>query len=80
MSTKIGDTTIISKEPNRICEICGKEDECRPYGPNGEDLCYDCAMQDPITTEVMIAKTLFGDIITREEAKNSLIKRGIIKQ
>lgn len=28
------------------CELCGAEDETRPYGPNGENVCFDCGMKD----------------------------------
>lgn len=34
----------IAQEPDQMCEMCGKIDECRPYGPNGEQICFDCAM------------------------------------
>jgi hypothetical protein len=34
----------IAPEPDQMCEMCGKIDECRPYGPNDEQVCYDCAM------------------------------------
>ena len=35
---------IIAPEPEQMCEMCGKIDECRPYGPNDEQVCFDCAM------------------------------------
>lgn len=28
------------------CELCGKKDELRPYGPGGKNVCFDCAMKD----------------------------------
>lgn len=28
------------------CEMCGKEEELRPYGPGGKNVCFDCAMKD----------------------------------
>jgi hypothetical protein len=34
---------IIAPEPEQMCEMCGKIDECRPYGPSGEQICFDCA-------------------------------------
>jgi len=33
-----------------ICELCGKADDLRPYGPNNEMICYDCGMKDEATT------------------------------
>ncbi len=29
-----------------VCELCGKKAELRPYGPNGESICFDCGMKD----------------------------------
>lgn len=37
---------IIEPEDDRKCELCGKIAECRPYGPNGEDICHECGMKD----------------------------------
>lgn len=34
----------IAPEPDQMCEMCSKIDECRPYGPNDEQICFDCAM------------------------------------
>lgn len=61
MSQRIGNITIIEPEPDFICFICGKVDETRPYGPNGEEICYDCAMKDPETTKRQMKKHLFGE-------------------
>ena len=32
------------------CVFCGKYKELRPYGPNNENICFDCAMKDEATT------------------------------
>jgi hypothetical protein len=40
------------------CQSCGKDDELRPYGPNGEWICFDCGMRDETTT-----KGRFGAIL-----------------
>lgn len=37
---------IIEKEPERRCELCNKEAETRPYGPNGERVCFTCGRLD----------------------------------
>ena len=39
-----------SKAPPKKCELCGKVEETRPYGPNGEHICFDCGMLDEETT------------------------------
>src|SRR4051812_45770324 len=36
----------ISVEKDRRCELCGTIAECRPYGPKGEHVCFDCGMKD----------------------------------
>lgn len=27
------------------CEYCGKVEEVRPYGKNGDKICFDCGMK-----------------------------------
>ncbi len=60
MSERIGAQAIIYKETPQQCDDCGKIDELRPYGANGECICYDCGMKDEETTEKMMKKVLFG--------------------
>ena len=46
------------------CEMCGKMEETRPYGPNGESVCYDCGMKDPEAAARQFKKLLEGkDIV-----------------
>lgn len=52
---------IIQEESPQACTMCGVIDECRPYGPNDEELCFDCAMKDPETTERKMASYIFGE-------------------
>lgn len=40
------------------CEVCGKIAELRPYGKNGEWICYPCGMQDEQTTNERLEKNL----------------------
>lgn len=37
---------VIERTPDDICELCGEVAETRPYGPNGEQICFKCGMQD----------------------------------
>ena len=37
---------MIEAEPKGICQLCLKHDETRPYGPNGEEVCFECGMKD----------------------------------
>jgi len=52
---------IIATEPEQFCEVCGILAECRPYGPNDEQICFDCAMKDEETTHRKMVKYIFGD-------------------
>ena len=52
---------VIMQEPEQFCEMCGKLDECRPYGPNDEQICFDCGMKDPDTTKKKMETYIFGD-------------------
>ena len=51
----------IAPELDQICEMCGIVAECRPYGPNDEQICFDCAMKDKDTTERKMAAYIFGE-------------------
>lgn len=51
----------IAEEPLQRCEQCGVIDECRPYGPNGERICFDCGMKDEETTRKQMEKYIFGE-------------------
>lgn len=61
MSRKLGNMTIIEAEPDFICFLCGKIAETRPYGPNGEEIYFECGMANKEQTEKMMGKVLFGD-------------------
>ena len=49
---------VIEVEPDNFCELCGAKDELRPYGPNGENICFDCGMKNPKATEAKFAAIL----------------------
>lgn len=55
---------VIAQEPDQMCELCGTVDECRPYGPKGEQICFKCATATPemkAIVERQMAKYLFGE-------------------
>jgi hypothetical protein len=55
---------IIAQEPDQVCEMCGKIDECRPYGKNDEQICFDCATSTPEMEEISRKKMsayIFGE-------------------
>ena len=47
---------VITNEDDDKCELCGTIAELRPYGPNCENICYECGMKDEETTNGMIRK------------------------
>jgi hypothetical protein len=46
MSGKDGLTFVIEEENKQQCDLCGKIEELRPYGPNGECVCFNCGMKN----------------------------------
>lgn len=52
----------IAEDPfHEACQLCGKVDELRPYGPNGEEICFDCGMKDEKTTAKQFKKLVLGE-------------------
>jgi len=51
----------IAEEPMQVCEMCGVIDECRPYGPNGEQICFECGMKNEETTRKKMGQYIFGE-------------------
>lgn len=49
---------IIYEEKPQQCDICGEIAELRPYGPNGECICFACGMKDEKTTEEQFIKRM----------------------
>lgn len=50
----------ISAEKPQQCDLCGKVAELRPYGPNGECVCFDCGMKDEAAAERQFVKRVLG--------------------
>lgn len=51
---------IICAEEPQVCEMCGIIAECRPYGPNYEEICFDCGQKHPETTQKRMEEYIFG--------------------
>lgn len=51
---------IIEPTDHAKCELCGAVAELRPYGPNGENICYNCGMKDEAAVDKKINELLFG--------------------
>ena len=52
---------VIAGEEDARCEDCGKIDELRPYGRNGANVCFDCAMKDEANAARMFRARIAGD-------------------
>lgn len=50
----------IAEEALQVCELCRTVEECRPYGPNGEQICYSCGMKDLATTIAKMEDYIFN--------------------
>ena len=51
---------IIETELPQQCDLCGKIAELRPYGPNGEAVCFDCGMIHYEASEAALQKRIAG--------------------
>lgn len=49
---------VIAEPPGR-CQLCGEVKETRPYGPNGEQVCFSCGMKNEAA-----AKEQFGKLFS----------------
>jgi hypothetical protein len=56
----MSDPGFISPEDEDVCQMCAKIEELRPYGPNGERICFDCAMKDMETSMKQFEKYVLG--------------------
>jgi hypothetical protein len=52
---------VIMVRGDKKCELCGKMAETRPYGPRGEEICWDCGQKDPAATNRQMKRVLFGE-------------------
>ena len=53
---------IEATEPSK-CESCSKVAELRPYGPNNENICFDCAMKGLGTTKRKFSEVVLGEYV-----------------
>lgn len=57
----------ISAERPQQCDLCGKLAELRPYGPNGECVCFECGMKDKEACKRGISRLVFGEFTDKRE-------------
>jgi hypothetical protein len=59
---RMGNTIVLDRRqpfPGN-CQMCGHFNDLRPYGPNNENICFDCAMKDEPTTRRKFYELLNG--------------------
>lgn len=52
---------IIAAEQPQQCDLCGKIAELRPYGPNGEAVCFECGMKDEAAAKRAFRRHVLGE-------------------
>lgn len=55
------DVVYLVSPPDRDCELCGKLSDVRPYGPNGEYICFECGQKNPEVTKRRMMHILYGE-------------------
>ena len=58
MSKKEGNNFIIEEQESEVCECCGEVKELRPYGKDGANICFECAMQDEAEAKRQFGKRI----------------------
>ena len=52
---------VIYEENPDTCQLCGKYAELRPYGPKGENICFECGMKDEKNTKLKFREYVLGE-------------------
>ena len=60
---------VIEKEAVDRCQLCGAIAETRPYGPKGEEVCFQCAMKDEEAARRQFTKHVFGTGVRRNRVR-----------
>lgn len=56
---------LISEQPPGRCELCGAVRETRPYGPNEEEVCFDCGMKDKAAAQRAFERRFADRVVPR---------------
>jgi len=67
MTQRTGNVLIIEEEDPGKCELCGSVAELRPYGPNRENICFECGMKNRETTEARMKERINFGIPTEKQ-------------
>lgn len=60
MTRREGTKLIIEQTEPATCFFCHKVAELRPYGPQGQSICFDCGMHNNEETAKQFLKLLEG--------------------
>ena len=63
---------LIAVEPPQKCQLCGTVSETRPYGPNGEEVCFACGMKDRRAAHRGFCRLVLGHDPTEEELESMM--------
>ena len=58
MTKRVGNIVFLYKENDQQCDFCSEIKELRPYGPNGECICFECMKKDEKSAEQQLDKLL----------------------
>jgi hypothetical protein len=53
---------LVFEDPIQRCEMCGIIDSTRPYGLKHEEICYECAAEDPALTAIRSKEFYLGEL------------------
>jgi len=57
MTRRVGNVQVLERELPTKCSVCGRVAECRPYGPNGSQICIDCVRKPEYIREGIVRTT-----------------------
>jgi len=57
---KITSFPIFGNTKKGNCQLCGEVEDLRPYGPNNEDICYECGKKNWTKVEEKMDEYFFG--------------------
>lgn len=63
----IDNDRLIAVQPPGRCEFCDAVKETRPYGPNGEQVCFPCGMKDEAAMKDSFGRRVGIHSDTKEE-------------
>lgn len=63
---------IIRKRKPQGCDLCDTVAELRPYGPNGEWICFECGTKNPEATKRQCKKMFIDQLLNNKKRKGEV--------